>query len=329
MKSKLLKSRISFILCLASLLLFGKWGYPQEEEVAKFPSRPVTFIQPFSAGVTADLAIRLISKEAEKFIGQPIVVVNKPGGAGSIGVAAIATSKPDGYTVGNTAGSPLFVVPLLEKVPYHPVKDLKMIMQFSTFNIGVVVKADSPFKSFKDLINYARQNPKKLTYGTTGPTSMQALVMEQIAKKEKVQITIIPYKAMSEAEMALLGGHIQCAVGDLSYSLLEAGKTSLLLLFREEHSVELPKTPILKELGYDLPLPYPLCVAGPKGIPEGIVEKLEAAFTKALKEPAFIKGMKEELRMPILYRNSKELGDYVARNFEVYTKLLKELELIK
>lgn len=329
MKLSIFKTKISFLLFIVFILLLTKQGYPQEEEIAKFPSRPISFIQPFSAGVSADLAIRLLTKEAEKFIGQPIVVANKPGGAGSIGVSAIATSKPDGYTVGNTAASPLFVVPFLEKVPYHPVKDLKMIMQFSTFNIGVIVKADSPFKNFKDLIEYARQNPKTLSCGTTGPTSLQALIMEQMAKKEKIQITYIPYKAMSEAEMALLGGHISFAIGDLSFSLLEAGKTRLLLLFREEHSVEFPQTPVLKDLGYDFPLPYTLCVAGPKGIPERIVKKLEESFTKAMKEPAFIKGMKEDLRMPILYRNSKELDEYVARNYEVYKNLLKELGLTK
>ncbi len=329
MKPRLWKAKISFFLCLVVILISAQAGYPEEGEIDKFPSRPITFIQPFTAGVAADLAIRLITKEAEKFLGKPIVVANKPGGAGSIGVAAIASSKPDGYTIGNTAGSPLFVVPLLEKVPYHPVKDLKMIMQFSTFNIGVIVKADSPFKNFRDLIDYARKNPKKLTCGTTGPSSMQALIMEQIARKEKVQITYIPFKANTEVETAILGGHLIMGAGDISYSLIEAGQMRLLALFREERSVEFPQTPFLKEMGYDFPLPYPLCVAGPKGIPDGIVMKLEEAFTKAMKEPAFIKGMKEDLRMPILYRSSKELGDYVVHNYEVYTKLLKEVGLTK
>lgn len=323
MKSKL------FFLSIFLILLFTKLGFPQEEEISKFPSRPITYIQPFSAGGLADLAIRLIAKEAEKFLGKPIVVVNKTGGAGSIGVAAIAASKPDGYTIGNTAASPLFVVPFLEKVPYHPVKDLKMIMQFSTFNIGVIVKADSPFKSFRDLIDFARQNPKKLTCGTTGPTSMQSLIMEQIAKREKVQITHIPYKSTAEVQTELLGGHLVSGAGDFHYSLIEAGQIRLLLLFREERSADFPQIPILKDLGYDFPLPYPLCVAGPKGIPEGIVKKLEEAFTKAMKAPPFIKGMKEDLHLPIVYRNSKELSEYVAHNYEVYSKLIKEMGLIK
>lgn len=329
METRLLKSKIFFCLCLVTTLLLAGSAYPQEEEVAKFPSRAITYIQPFTAGVPADLAIRLISKEAEKFLGQPVVVVNKPGAAGSIGVAAIATSKPDGYTVGNTPHSPMFVVPILEKVPYHPVKDLKMIMQFGAFNMGVIVKADSSFKSFRDLIAFARQNPKKLTYGTAGTNSMQYIIMEEIAKREKVQITHIPFKATGEAQTALLGGHIQFAAGDFNYSLLEAKEARLLLLFREERAVEYPETEILKDLGYDFPIPTFICVAGPKGIPDGIVKKLEDAYTKAIKAPAFIKGMREDLRLPIVYRNSKDLNEYVAHNYEVYGKMLKEMGLIK
>ena len=329
MKTYLLKSKISFFLCIVYILLFAALGYPQEEDIAKYPSRPISYIQPFTAGVPADLAIRLISKEAEKILGQTIIVVNKPGAAGSIGVAAIAASKPDGYTIGNTPHSPMIVLPHLEKVPYHPVNDFKMIMQFAAFNMGVIVKSDSPFKGFKDLINFARQNPKKLTYGTAGANSMQNIIMEQIAKKENVQITHIPFKATGEAQTALLGGHILFAAGDFNYSLIESGQARLLFLFREERAAEYPDAPILKDFNYEFPFPTFICAAGPKGIPDGIVRKLDDAFAKAMKQPSFIKGMKEDLRLPILYRGSKELSDYVAYSYESYGKMLKEMGLIK
>ena len=329
MKTYLLKSKISFFLCIVYILLFAALGYPQEEDIAKYPSRPISYIQPFTAGVPADLAIRLISKEAEKILGQTIIVVNKPGAAGSIGVAAIGASKPDGYTIGNTPHSPMIVLPHLEKVPYHPVNDFKMIMQFAAFNMGVIVKSDSPFKGFKDLINFARQNPKKLTYGTAGANSMQNIIMEQIAKKENVQITHIPFKATGEAQTALLGGHILFAAGDFNYSLIESGQARLIFLFREERAAEYPDAPILKDFNYEFPFPTFICAAGPKGIPDGIVRKLDDAFAKAMTQPSFIKGMKEDLRLPILYRGSKELSDYVAYSYESYAKMLKEMGLIK
>jgi tripartite-type tricarboxylate transporter receptor subunit TctC len=329
MKSRLLKLRIHFFLIFVLILLFSQPGYPQEEEIEKYPSRPITFIQPFSAGPPADLAIRLISKQAEKFLGQPIVVVNKPGAGGSIGVAAIAKSKPDGYTIGSTTQGPLISVPLLEKVPYHPIKDLRMIMQFGAFNMGVIVKSDSPFKSFKDLIDYAHKNPKKMTYSTAGANSLHNICMQQIAKEERIEVTHIPQKSSAEIQTALLGKHIDFGIGDFNYTLLDAGEIRLILLLREERAAEYPQTPILKDLGYDFPCPTFLCVAGPKAIPDRIAKKLEEAYTKGMKEPEFINGMKENLRLPVVYRNSKDFGDYTARNYGFFKKLFEEMGLIK
>jgi tripartite-type tricarboxylate transporter receptor subunit TctC len=316
------------VLTLLSFLYFVP-GYCHGDDISSFPTRPVTFIQPFSAGASTDVVIRLVSKEAEKVLGQPIIIVNKPGASGTIGVAAIAAAKPDGYTIGNAPHSPMFVVPHLEKVPYHPAKDFKMIVQFGAFNMGVGVKYDSPFKSLKDLIDYARQNPKKLTYGSGGANSMQFIIMEQIAKKEKIQLTHIPYPSTGEAQTALLGGHILFAAGDFNYPLIEAKEIRLLAVFREESKEQYPDIPDIKELGYDLPAPMPMCVAGPKGIPDGIAKKIEDAYTKAVKSPAYVKGMKEDLHLPIVYRNSKDLGEYTAYNYEAYGKILKEMGLAK
>lgn len=324
MKNRLFKYGISCIFCLAFILVLVESGYPQGADIAKYPSRAVTYINTITPGGPTDLAIRLISKEAEKFLGQPIPVVNKTGGAGSIGFAAIAASRPDGYTIGYGAHSSMYVAPVVEKVPYNPVTGFQYIMQFGGFNFGVIVKNDSPFKTFKDLIAYALKNPKGLTCGTTGPVSMQYLITDYIAKKEKVQFAHIPFKGNMEMTTGLIGGHIAFGVGDFNYSLIESGQIRLLLLLRDEPSAEYPQTPILKDLGYDIPAPMALNVAGPRGIPREIVAKIEDAYTKAMKAPAFIKGMKEDLRLPIVHRSSKELEPYVAHNVEIYTKLLKE-----
>ncbi len=316
------------LLCLSLVLLFSRFGYAQED-IAKYPNRPLTLIFPYSAGVTSDVAFRLMAKEAEKFLGQPIVVVNKPGGSGTIGVAALAAAKPDGYTIGQTGSSAMFMIPFFEKVPYHPVNDFKQIIQFKGSNFGVIVNSNSRFDKFQDLIAYARQNPRKLHYGTAGANNMAFIAMELIAKKEQVHFTNIPFKATSDAEMALLGDHIHFAAGDFTYSLLEAKKIKLLMVLKEEHSEEYPKVPILKDLGYGhVPFPSYASIAGPRGLPEGIVKKLEDAFTKAMREPAFIKGMKD-LQIPVVYRNSKGMEEYVAHNYELFGKLLKEMGLTK
>ena len=320
-----LNPKISFFLCLVLTLLFAEWVHSQEV----YPNRPITFIVPFPPGGATDLGYRLLTKETEKYLGQPIVVVNKPGGGGTIGVSAVASAKPDGYTIGmNPSGGFLVIMPYLEKIPYHPLKDLRYIMQFASLNFGAIVKADSPFKSFKDLITYARQNPKKLTYATNAPNSISNLIMEQIAKKEGVQMTHIPFKGSADYQTALLGGHVLFTLGEFNYSLLESGQTRALLFLGEKRSEEYPQIPILKDLGYDIPCPVFNGVAGPKDLPDEIAKKLEEAFTRGIKEQAFIKGMKD-LHVTILHRNSKEFTDHAARNYEHFGKVLKEMGLIK
>jgi len=325
MKHHFGKSKTCVLAGLAFILLFANGGLSQEV----YPSRPITFIVPFPPGGSTDLGYRLLTKETEKHLGQPIVVINKPGGGGTVGVSAIASAKPDGYTIGQSpSGGFLAIMPHMQNIPYHPIRDLRYIMQFAELNFGVLVKADSSFKSFKDLISYARQNPKKLTYGTNAPNSISNLIMEQIAKKEGVQMTHIPFKGSAEYQTALLGGHVLFVVGEFNYSYLEGGQARVLLFLGEKRSEEYPQVPVVKDLGYDIPCPVYNGVAGPRGLPDEIVRKLGEAFTKGMKEPAFVKGMKD-LHVTVFHRNSKELTDWAAYNYELFGKILKEMGLVK
>ena len=181
---------------------------------------------------------------------------------------------------------------------------------------------------FKDVVEFARKNPKKLTYGTSGTGTSANVAMETIAKREGVQFTIVPFKGSPETQAALLGGHVLLAAGGFGQSLVDAGETRLLLLLAEARSPYFPEVPILKDLGYDIPAPTLFNVVGPRGLPEAIEKKIEDAFTKAMSEPAFIKGMKD-LRLTVVYRNSSQLEEYVARNYESMGKLLKQLGFAK
>lgn len=309
------------------VLLLGALATGQAaEDVSKFPSRAITYINPTAPGNPTSMAVRLMAQEAEKILGRPVIEVNKPGAASTLGIGILASSKPDGYTVGYGAHSGFYVAPFLEKVSYNPVRDLTPLLQFGSFNFALGVKGDSPYKTFQDLIAYARKNPKKVAYGTNGATSLQYIIMEQIARREKVEMIHIPFSGTAEYQTALLGGHIQFGAGDFTESLVESGQVRFLALFKDEKSAEYPNVPILKELGYDIPCPITQNIFAPKRIPPEIAKKLEDAFTKAMKQPAFVAGMKK-LRLPIVYRNSKDLGEYVARNFELYAKYLKDMGL--
>lgn len=322
------KTETGFLLGLLAAVLFSTHGLAQQTEGGRYPTRPITFIVPIPPGGSADASCRLISKEAEKFLGQPIVVVNKPGGSFAIAIAAIASSKPDGYTIGYAGHPGMFVTPLTKTVPYHPVRDIREIMQFGYLNIGVTVKGDSPFTNFVDIVAWARQHPNKLTYGSAGVGSFGHLALEQLAKKENVQFNHIPFKGSAETQVALLGGHILVATGDFNYSSLESGQIRLVFLITESPSPDYPKTPILRDLGYNIPAPTMLNIAGPKGMPDDVVKRLDDAFSKAMKEPTFIKGMRD-LKLTTFYRNGKDLDSYVAANFDAFEKLLREEGLIK
>jgi tripartite-type tricarboxylate transporter receptor subunit TctC len=323
-----MKSKGLILLAVAFVFLFAQTGVAQED-VSKYPSKPITYICPSSPGLATDTSTRLMARELEKILGKPVVVVNKPGAALTIGTAAVATAKPDGYTIGFTGGPPLYFTPLLEKVPYDPLKDLRMVSQYGGCTLGAVfVRGDSPFKTFKDLVDYARQNPKKVTYGTNGTNSITHITMETIARQENVQMTHIPFKGTPESQAALLGGHVTAAVGDFVVDMADSGQIRLLMMLREETSEFHPDIPILKDLGYNIPYAVLGVVMTQKAVPDTIVKKLEDAVAKAMKEPAFMRGMRS-LRLSPTYRSGKEMDAYVAKSYEYYKNTFKEMGLIK
>lgn len=315
--------RLTSCVIVVMVSLFANLASAQED-VAKFPTKPITLVSPFPAGTSSDLACRVIAKEAEKFLGKAVILLNKPGGSATIGAGAVAAAKPDGYTIGYIAPSALFVAPFLIPVPYHPLKDFQQIIQFGETVFGASVRADTRFKDFKEILDFARKNPQKLTYGSSGLNSILNLTFEKIAKDNGVQFFHIPYKGGVQTTAGLLAGETEVSTGDVSASLVRSGQVKPILLFTENHLSEYPGVPILKDIGYEIPFPSLIAIMAPKGLPDGIAKTLENAFAKAMKEPGFIEGMKK-LNFPVRYRSGKELNDYVVRNYAIYEKLVKEM----
>jgi tripartite-type tricarboxylate transporter receptor subunit TctC len=279
-----------------------------------FPSRPVTVVVGLAPGGPADLSTRALVKVATKYLGQSIVVMNKPGAGGVIGTAAIAAANPDGYTLGTLMTSALMTAPHVEKVSYNPVTDIEPIIQYGIFLFAASVRADSPFNTFKDLVAYARKNPQALTYGTVGAAAAQQVILEQIARQEKVQWTNVPYRGGAELQLALMSGQIMLVAGDFMPAMVETKKQRLLAMFLNERSPEYPDVPTLSELGYSVPFPYFMGIGAPKGMPEPVIRRLEDAFTKAYNDPEFTDAMKS-LRIPAYYRNRTDFGHYIAENY--------------
>jgi tripartite-type tricarboxylate transporter receptor subunit TctC len=299
---------------IAAVAVLTNLFLPVAVRADDFPTKPVTLIVPFQAGVSADLLIRGIAESAAPHLGQPIIIDNKPGGSATLGPATMAgTAKPDGYTIGQIA-IPVFRVPYMQKATYDPVKDFTYIILMGGYNLGAVVKADGPFKKWQDVIDFAKANPGKFTYTTIGAATTNAIAMELMARQSGVQFTHIPSKGGGESLAAILGDHIMMMVESPVWgSLVDAGQLRLLMMLGSQRSKRWPDVPVLKELGYTYEFDSPWGLAGPKGMDPAVVKKLHDAFKKAYDDP----------KVQALY----DKYDYTPRymNTEDYVKMVPTL----
>jgi tripartite-type tricarboxylate transporter receptor subunit TctC len=294
----------------------------------QYPSKPINFIIGYPAGGSTDVCARPLVSAASKILGQPIVVVNKPGGASAVAMATLKTEKPDGYTIG-ILPSGAVLSQHMRKVPYDSAVDFTPIMQYAVYLYGLVVQTESPWKTFKEFIDYAKANPGKIRYSTAGPGTPQHLVMERLALKEKIRWTHIPFEGGPQAISALLGGHVEVSSQTTEWKKhVEAGRLRLLAVYGEKRMRDFPNVRTLLELGYDIVAPSLICVVGPKGLSPQIVETLHGAFKKAMEDPDFIK-VSHQLDQPALYRGPQELAKHLVEMNEEVGTLIRSLGLRK
>ena len=315
-----MKRATTFLLALLTLSLLASFSNAWAAE-EKFPARPVTLINPLPPGGPTDIVIRLLAERAGNALGQSVVPVNKPGGNFVIGISELQQAKPDGYVVGYLPPSGIFVLPHLEKTPYDTLKDFKPIIQYGAMSFGVVVQAESPYKTWKDIAEAGKK--AKFRYGHSGPRTLAAVVLNLMAKQEGFSFINIPYKGAPEYQTALIGGHLDLGAGDFNYSLVEAGKIRPILMLAETRSPMYPDVQCLKDIGYDYPVPVPFILAAPKDTPAGVMKTLEDGFTKAAKDPEYIKGV-ADIKLLTTFRTSTEVSKYMAATYEKVGAMLKE-----
>jgi tripartite-type tricarboxylate transporter receptor subunit TctC len=260
----------------------------------EYPVKPITLIVPWPAGGSSDISMRALAEVASKHLGQPIVVDNKPGASGTLGPATMAaTGKPDGYTISQM---PISVVriPIIQKATFDTMKDFSYIAQLTGYTFGVTTKADSQFKTWADVVKFAKENPGKVTYASPGTGTSLHIGVEQIAAKEGIKLTHVPFKGGAETNAAVLGGHTMLQADSTSWKpLVDAGQLRLLNIWTEKRSKIWPDVPTLKELGYPFVFDSPFGIAGPKGMDPAVVKKLHDAFKKALEDPGAIEAMRK------------------------------------
>jgi len=279
-----------------------------------FPSKPITLICPWSAGGGTDLHLRKLAQLASRHLGQPVLVENRPGGSGMNGPAGMAkTAKSDGYTISQLAIT-AFRVPHMQKVDWDPLRDFSYIIGVSGYTFGIVVKSDSPFKAFRDLIDYARANPGKLSYGTPGTGTSLHLAMEEIAVKAGVQFLHVPFKGQADSAQALMGGHIMAQVDSTGWARqVDAGTFRLLATLGDRRTRW--NAPTVKELGIDTVSNSPYGFVGPKGMPPEIVQRLHDAFKLAIDEPENMKTL-QQLDQLYWYKSSEDYARWAAETYK-------------
>jgi len=288
-----------FLYTLAILSIMG-FSLPAG---AEFPDRPITMIVNWGAGGGADLGARALAAKAEKFLGQPIAVMNKTGASGTVGVGAVATAKPDGYTIGVITLGAITLVPHTIKVPYNPLRDFDYILGYGEYLFGPVVRTESPFKTLKDLVQYAKDNPGKIKFSHVGMSTPNHFGMVKLSKAEGgIKWDAVVFKGTVDAVTACLGGHVDVVSqgpGDVG-PYITAGRMRLLASFSARRWEIAPDVPTVRELGYNFDVGSWLTLGAPKGIPKPIMDKLRSAFKKAIDDPSFLDIMKK-INLPMAY----------------------------
>ena len=294
---------------------------------AAWPTRPVTLVVPWPAGGSTDVSMRAMAEAAGRHLGQQVVVDNKPGASGTLGPATMAaTARPDGYTIAQMPIS-MFRLPYMQKVSFDPTKDFTYISNLTGYTFGVVVKKDSKYQTFKDLIEAARANPGKITYATPGAGTTLHITMEQIAAACGVKWTQVPFKGGAETSAAIMGGHVDATADSTGWGpLVDAGELRLLCTWGPGRTKKWPNVPNLVEQGINLVADSPFGIAGPRNMNPVAVQKLDEAFRAAMADPAVL-AILEKFDMAPRYMNTADYQTFVSETIKEQKGLIETLGL--
>jgi tripartite-type tricarboxylate transporter receptor subunit TctC len=263
-------------------------------KVEKYPNKPITLIVPYSAGGGLDLVARAIEKRSVKYFGQPINVINKPGGSGILGWNELVGATPDGYTLGMVS-SDMLLPPLYNMTKYDYVTALNPLAQVISIPIVIAVRSDQPWKNIDDLVDYARKHPGKLKFGNAGVGSMPHIVGEMFAHNSGIKIEQVPFRGASESTAALLGGHIQVAVASQTI-FNEYIKDGMIRILATTGAQRLndptwKEIPTFKEQGFNILFSNQFGIAAPKEIPIEVKNKLVEELKAMVADPGFQKDL--------------------------------------
>ncbi len=315
-----------------ALALFGlsiATAFAQE----KFPDRPITIVAPFPPGGIADLTARPVAAAMEKILKNPVVVVNKTGAAGAVGMSFVANSKPDGYTL-LMALSSISIIPeadkLFDRKPAYTVDQLVPLALFSADPTILVVGANHPWKSVKDLVADAKKRPGAISYSSSGIYGTLHMAMEMFAHAAGIKLNHVPYGGAGPALTAVLGGHQDMLASGPAVVIphVKAGKLRALAGWGAKRVASMPDVPTFKELGYDIEFYIWAGMFAPKGTPEAIMKKLRETMKQVVQEPEFKDAM-AKLETPIAYMDAPEFQKFYERDAKMLAEATRRVGRIE
>jgi tripartite-type tricarboxylate transporter receptor subunit TctC len=280
-----------------------------------YPARTIRFICPWQAGGSTDIVIRSWAESASNILGQQIIVDNRGGAGGTLGAVELVNAKPDGYTISQLPHG-VFRIPHMQKTQFDTLKDFTWIACLTGYTFGLVVPADSPIKTIKDLVEFAKAKPGVFTYGSTGVGTSPHLAVEEFAQRAGIQLNHIPFKGNTENMQAVLGGHTMSASDATGWAPhVDSGRLRLIATYGSKRTKRWSQVPTLDELGYKTVSDSPFGVCGPKGMDPAIVRVLHDAFRKTLDDPNVVATL-DKYDQPVIYMNTETYTKWARDTYE-------------
>jgi len=275
---------------------------PIASSAQEYPTKPIEVVVAYPPGGGTDMTARAVADVARKYVGQPLVVLNKPGATGTIGTQYVVSSKADGYTLLVAGGSETVSLPHFKSLPYNPVDDFEPIIRITVERFGFYVKSDAPWKSMHDFVADAKKNPEKFSYATSGIGGIHHAAVMVLEKRTGIRLNHVPNKGGAETLAAVAGGHVDVAMAapNEAYALVQGGRVRALALVSGNRSATEPNTPTLKELGYDVVIENQKGFVFPKGTPKAVVQKLHDGLRNVFDDPQF-KANADKLKLELAY----------------------------
>jgi tripartite-type tricarboxylate transporter receptor subunit TctC len=317
--------KLGICICLLLLVICFIGVVPAAAQ--DYPKGPIQLVVPFGAGGATDIFWRTLGDHFSNAFKATIAIVNKPGGGGIVGMASVLNAKPDGYTLCAGNSDTVNINPLFTKnLPFDTIEDVNYIVKVANFPQSLVVRTESPFKTFEDVIAYARANPKKLKASTPGTGTNPAMALRLLNYDAKADIVAVGFSGGGESVTALLGGHVDLAAIALpaAKTQLQAGKLRVLAIFSKERHPLYPDIPTAYEKGYKQTLvDTGMGVVGPKGLPAEVVKKWEEVIQQILKDPAVIAAIHKFDFVPD-YQNGAQYKKEILDEFNLFKKVMAQ-----